>query len=400
MKRTLLALILICSIALSGCSSLFNRDYAVVTTHPNYPSTEEDSSVIGVETYQELVSAVLYFVSQGTESGVVRLVNYAQDVDTHLAQACLEVAKDDPLGAYAVDYIKYDYTRVGTTYEANIEISYRRTLEQMQSLVNVTGSSAIRQELQTALNSFATEITLSVGYFAEDEAYIRSLVRQAYYDTPSAALGMPNYYVNIYPDAGYQRIIEITLVYPQAESTLQSRQNMVLTTATSFASPYQSYTDTHARLVNLLSSFAQNVTYSAGSAPPYPATVWDALVGRVANDEGIALALSLLCDELDIPHTLVEGTLNGAPHYWITVPHTDGTTHYIDLSREDDTPTLYTAQEFADMGYVWAEDYPGVTPPVEEPLLPEPQPLLPDEIPTPQPLPEPDEPLPLEGEEM
>ena len=49
-----------------------------------------------------------------------------------LNRACLEVAKDDPLGAYAVDFIKNDYTTILTTYEATITVSYRRTLEQIR----------------------------------------------------------------------------------------------------------------------------------------------------------------------------------------------------------------------------------------------------------------------------
>ena len=67
-------------------------------------------------------------------------------MEEDLNRACLEVAKDDPLGAYAVDFIKNDCTKVLTTYEATITISYRRTREQIRSLVNVTGTSAIRDE--------------------------------------------------------------------------------------------------------------------------------------------------------------------------------------------------------------------------------------------------------------
>ena len=58
-----------------------------------------------------------------------------------LDEACLEVVQEDPLGAYAVDFIKNDYTTIITTYEATITISYRRTREQINSLVNVTGTS-------------------------------------------------------------------------------------------------------------------------------------------------------------------------------------------------------------------------------------------------------------------
>ena len=62
MKTRILALTLAVLLLLPGCSAMLNRDYQVVYPHPELPSTEEDSSVIRVETYQQLVNAVLYFV--------------------------------------------------------------------------------------------------------------------------------------------------------------------------------------------------------------------------------------------------------------------------------------------------------------------------------------------------
>ena len=123
MRRQMAALTLAALLLLPGCSAMLNREYQVVSPHPEFPATEENSSAIRVETYQELVNAVLYFVEQGVEHGVVRLVNYTRDVESDLSRACLEVAKEDPLGAYAVDFIKNDYTRVVTTYEATIDIT-------------------------------------------------------------------------------------------------------------------------------------------------------------------------------------------------------------------------------------------------------------------------------------
>ena len=84
----------------------------LVTDHPEHPVTGEDSNVLQAENYQDLVNDVLYFVKQGMDSGVIRLTNYPRDVETDLNNACLEVARDAPLGAYAVDYIEHDCTRV------------------------------------------------------------------------------------------------------------------------------------------------------------------------------------------------------------------------------------------------------------------------------------------------
>ena len=224
MRRALLALALCCALSLTGCSALLERPYAVVESHTEQPAAGDGSSV-QAGTYSELVNAVLFFVSQGTEVGELQLVDYTGDVEEDLNRACLEVATEDPLGAYAVDFIKNQYTRVLTTYEATITISYRRTREQINSLVNVTGTSAIRNEVAEALADYRSEVVLRVGYFTADADAIAQLVRQAYYDAPASAMGMPEFTVSLYPESGSQRIVEILFTYPEEASALRQKRD-------------------------------------------------------------------------------------------------------------------------------------------------------------------------------
>ena len=49
--------------------------------------------------------------------------------------------------------------------------------------------------------------------------------------------------------------------------------------------------------------------------------------------------------------TLVEGTLNGEPHFWNQLT-ADGGAHYVDLTR-DASGTTYSAADLAELGYVW-----------------------------------------------
>ena len=171
MKRRMWAAALALGLLLSGCS-LSGSVYTVVEPHAEHPALGEDASTVKASTYSELVGGVLFFVSQGMEEGIIQLTDYSGDVEEDLNRACLEVNKDDPLGAYAVDFIKNDYTTILTTYEATITISYRRSLEQISSLVNITGTSAIREEAVQALAQFQPELVLRVGYFTGDGAAV------------------------------------------------------------------------------------------------------------------------------------------------------------------------------------------------------------------------------------
>jgi hypothetical protein len=320
MKKAMTAALLAALLTVSGCASMLNRDYLSVTSFEPVSGSSDSTSALRVESYQELVNAILYLVSAGEEHGVLTLYNYTQDVETDLTRACLEVVQEDPLGAYAVDYIKHDYTLIVSYYEANIDIAYRRTPEQVASIVSVTGSSAIRRELSRTLADFSSQAVLRVSYFAEDEDYILELVRQAYYDTPTAALGMPEVAVSLYPDSGQQRIVEIDLTYSAGADTLRRRsQELKALTLDQLSQP--------ATAQSLYAALRGSVAIEEGSGH---SSAYDALIEGVADSEGAALAYQLLCDQAGIECTVVVGTLDGAPHFWNIVTEEDA--RHVDLS--------------------------------------------------------------------
>ncbi len=69
MKKRILPLALAGCLLLSGCRAMLERSYSAAAPHVDHPVTAEDPSVLRVENYRELVSAVLYLVSEGEEEG-------------------------------------------------------------------------------------------------------------------------------------------------------------------------------------------------------------------------------------------------------------------------------------------------------------------------------------------
>ena len=143
-------------LGLTGCGSMLERSYASVTPHTQFSDESDSGSVLRAETYQGLVSALLHLVEQGAEKGELRLYQYssvtgaaASDVD----QACLEVTQEDPLGAYAVDYIKYDVEQMVSYYQINVKLAYNIDPKELKDVISVTGSTAVRQELEELHNS-------------------------------------------------------------------------------------------------------------------------------------------------------------------------------------------------------------------------------------------------------
>lgn len=397
MRRVLTVILaLVLTLGLGGCASMLDHNYTVVQPHEDGPASDGD--VITAENYQQLEDAVIHFVEQGISYGVVHLSNYTPDrgdVDADVDAACLYAVQEYPLGSYAVSYIKPQTSYIVSYYEVSVYISYRRTQDQVKSIVSVTGTSAIREELQDTLRSFGAEAVLRVTYFNEDEEFIQDLVRQAYYDTPESALGMPEVTVSIYPGLtgekktapGGVRIVEIQLSYPEDPELLQRKKERLAARLSSIGSRLEVEGDlTGLRtLFDLLRSTAQyGLRDSEGRRAN---TAYSALVDGRADSEGMALAFRLLCQYTGIECTVVPGTLDGADWYWNIVTLPDGESRHVDATRADGL-ALQDA-EMTEQGYQWnREEFPscGLQLQSEEAVLPSDIPI-PSELPVPSEIP-------------
>lgn len=353
MKWRLCAAVAALSLLLSGCSSLLARSYTSVTPHSATPPAEGDSSILRVENYQELVNALIYLISLGEEEGTVRMYNYDQDVEQSLSNACLEVVQEDPLGAYSVDFIRYDVTPIVSYYEAAVEITYRRTREQVSAIVAATGATAIRSQLKDLLSSFGTEAALRISYFEGDETYIQTLFREAYYASPDTALDLPEAQVYIYPqgeESGRQRIVEVLLTYHLEQKELQRRRTALARRANEIVVSIWGTEGDEA-----IQTVSAAVLDAGHYDPEGGASAYDALVAGAADSEGLSLAALLLAQRLELTGMVVPGTLDGSPHFWNVVRTESGYRH-LDLTRGADSRGQYpllSDREMAALGYQW-----------------------------------------------
>lgn len=360
MKKRIAALMAAGTMLLTGCSALLERDYVSVAPHNAAPTTEGDPSTLRADNYQELVNALVYFVTLGMESGTVRLYTEWENVEQQLEAACLEVVQEDPLGAYSVEFIKYQISNMVPCTEATVQISYRRTREQVASIVSVTGATAIRSELKSALADFASEKVLRIGYFDRDEDFLYTLARQAFYDSPMSALDIPDLEVTVYPDKGRQRIVELNMTYHLEPDVLRDRRDE-LGIAIAAMSRSVPFSGTNTYLLSAIETLLGRVRYD----PAGGTTAWHAVTQGMADREGLALAFSALCQQLRLPCRVVEGTRNDQPHFWNIVSTAEGWRH-VDLTTADH-PLLLDTQA-AELGYAWiAASVPKCLPPPVHP---------------------------------
>ena len=169
--------VLLCCAILPGCG-LLDREYRVTKEHSDRYWESESADILRAESYDDVVSDLLILIGRHTESATLRLYQFPDEAAAAetLEQAALEVQQETAMGAYAVEYITTELEPQRAYLEAGIHIGYRRTAEQLQSIVSATSTAALPELLQIALESGREELTVRIGYWGEGS---RELVRKA-----------------------------------------------------------------------------------------------------------------------------------------------------------------------------------------------------------------------------
>jgi len=167
LKIRLLALVL-AVLSLTGCASLLEREYTVAEPHSSKFWESGATATLRAENRQDIVNDLLLLIGQHTEKATIRLYNYDDDlmVSDVLDRAIVEVRQDTAMGAYAVEFITATMTHTQRTYyEIQVQISYRRTAEQIQAVANATSPEAVYSLLRTAIAEEKPELVVRVGYW-------------------------------------------------------------------------------------------------------------------------------------------------------------------------------------------------------------------------------------------
>jgi len=179
LKLRLLA-IMLAVLTLTGCTSLLEREYTVVAPHSSKFWESGATATLRAENRQDIVNDLLLLIGQHTEKAAIRLYNYEDDlmVSDVLDQAIVEVRQDTAVGAYAVEFITATTThKQRAYYEVEVQISYRRTAEQIQAVTNATSPEAIYSLLRTAVDEGKPELAVRVGYWGlEGRARVEAAV--------------------------------------------------------------------------------------------------------------------------------------------------------------------------------------------------------------------------------
>lgn len=365
MRKLIIIWTLLMSMLLSGCSALLEKEYVVIEPHNEQYVEGDLTDVLTVENYAGLKNAILSLVESGLEYGIIRTNNYDGDVTQDLADASYEVARNDPLGAFAIDYMTHDYSRIVSYYELHVYITYRRTLEDIQSIVRIGGDSDLQQNVTQLLQDFDTRAIYRFSYY-DDKDY-DELVRELCQQDPTLEFGNPQVNASLYPESGVQRIVELEIRYDDDEETLTKMREDLLESVRQNISGIQQEAAEELKAYRL---YRRVVDYTEFDWDAYDQlsegdisqdsrsdTAYDALVSRKALSEGIAKAYYLLCQNLGIECTVVRGRNAGFDYAW-NIIKINNEYYHVDCAGEvmDDSYQGYLLNDKDMANYRWNDE--------------------------------------------
>lgn len=322
MKRIMLLLSMLA--LLTGCS-LVSNEYRSVTPHETGINTQLPDAV-EVEDYESLKNAILRFVKAGSEGGTIRAVTYRGSVEEELVRAAYEVARLDPVGAYAVDYLSHDCVKILNYYEINLAITYRRTGREIASIQQAYTPEQLQGQVERAMKIFDDRLALQV---TEDQQYdIAAIVENYCKENPLEMVEIPRISVSVFPESGRERIVEVEFFYEHTPEELVEMQQAVEESVAA-AAEYIRYRNSDRDKTQLLYTYlTQRFTYKEGSTTT---PVYSALCEGVADPAGLSYGFSLICKTAGMECYTVSGLLDGQDHTW-NIVEDDGDYRHVDLS--------------------------------------------------------------------
>lgn len=368
MKRLMILTLVLCLI-FSACSAFVPSQYVRVSEHSAAAEVTQNADVLSARDFASLKDAIRSFVKGGITHGVIRVQSYAGgDVEEDLSNAAYQIAREDPYGAYMVDYMTHSCSLIVSYYEIGIDITFRPDIVAPDELSYVTSTSNAQSLIHKTMDQYGSRLVMYTGYRLPLDYAAEA---QSYFDqNPGRLMAMPEIRCTAYPEDSTPCIVEMTFSYPYDGKTLRDMAQAVEETLNA-ASVYVRYRDTEREKAELLFTYLmERFSYvERETATP----VYSHLCDGLTSSKSAAQSWQLLCDRAGLECVTVSGLYQGREHWW-NILSLDGIYCHVDTFRdllESGELHMWSDAEMAD--YYWdTAQYPACvrpepeTPPEEE----------------------------------
>ena len=407
-KYTHIAITMMLTIVMvSGCLNFLEGSVVSITDHEFPPYEKPPVEQIVVADYEEFKAVLLDLIYTHEVSAQILCHNFdGEDVQSEVMRASEEIMFEHPVGAYAVADFTVTTAKVMSSFEVDIEIEFKRTAEQIGSIINASTSRYLMTQLLNIMSEHREEAAIRTSMMLSEEEIFEQ-IREIYYQNPRRIVMLPIVAVEIFPkeaeltvgeddplpsgdefftgdddtfpaetaappvESGtiqstwVDRIYEIKFSYVESPSILQVYRDNLALYVRQNAERALGETDAEILLslvYNLMASteFDEGTarTISIHGAQNFAATASGALVRGLAVGEGFAMAFKALCDELRFDCRVVLGYIDDRVHAW-NIVSLDGDYYHIDVAmcvvNGLETAFLKSDTDFEEL-YSWDRD--------------------------------------------
>lgn len=373
MKRVW-TVVLLLALALAGCKGVIPNEYLSVSDHDDpfsyrettEPVEETEAPIPSASNYYSMRTVLQSFVTGGVEHGQLWLVNYDGDVEQDLKRVIKYLTTEDPVAAYATDYINCERYAYRGDWMVSVDMVFRRSAREIEAIEPVRGVESALARMIDALSQGQSSVTLQISGYAEED--LEGELYRYCMEHPDLIVEIPEISVACYPDDGNVRVVETHFTYSDDSQSLRGMRAEVEAVLVS-AKNYVHYAQTDEECLNLIAGYlTSRFRYSEDKEN---ASVYSLLCQGVGDSRSFAAVVRYLCAQSELECLIVEGFRAGEPYFW-NIVCVDEVHYHVDLLQDALVPrtlSLLTDEEME--GYEWdTETYPrcdGMTAAEEEP---------------------------------
>ena len=324
MKRLGILLLTFC-LLLTGCSWM-EGSYQSVTPHHQQKEGGE-TTIETADSYLQLRTALENMILSGTKSSVISVGEIPEDrLQDFLEMAVRYVRDSFPMGAYAVEEIRCELGTVGGTTALAVEIQYLHERQEILSVLHVADMEQVRALIGNALTRYETGLVMLIGDYQFTD--VHQMVEDYARENPGAVMEIPETSVQLYPNSGRQRVLEVKFTYQSSRDALRSMGDTVQRVFNS-AALYVSHDAEDSRKLSQLYSFLME-RFSEYQIKTSITPAYSLLNHGVGDSNAFAVVFAEMCQRADVECHVVVGTCRGEPWSWNMVLE-DGYYYHVDL---------------------------------------------------------------------
>jgi len=374
MKRLVILLLVIC-LMLSGCAGILDGSYYYTKPHENV-SGQEGNTVVSVENYDQLYNALAKAIEDGVQSQVISIPNYGSKmIEQDIRRARTRIKWDHPIAAYAVESISYEFGTSGGQSAIAFTFTYSRDRSELRKILEVRDVEAGKQVIASALDSCEAGVVIYMKRYTDTDFV--QFVEDYGKNYPQKVMETPQVTVNLYPDNGEQRVVEIKFDYQNSREDLRNMQSQVSSVFASAVLYVGGDGAQQEKFSQLYSFLMERYDYQLKTSITPAYTL---LRHGVGDARAFATVYSAMCAEAGLDCKVVTGTRWGEPWSWNMIC-VDGYYYHLDLLQSNSDGAFQQYVDAQMEGYVWDYSaYPQCVEPEPEETVPsKPEESLPED---------------------